>query len=41
MALNGIIHHFQTWNNCGPANLAMALSFWGWEGNQPGHSRVS
>ncbi len=20
------------WNYCGPANLAMALSFWGWEG---------
>ena len=21
-------------NNCGPANLSMALSFWGWDGNQ-------
>jgi len=21
-------------NNCGPANLSMALSYWGWEGNQ-------
>ena len=22
------------WNNCGPANLAMALSYWRWEGDQ-------
>jgi hypothetical protein len=28
--LPGIIYHqFQTWNNCGPATLAMALSFFG------------
>jgi hypothetical protein len=26
--LSGIIHEFQKWNNCGPANLAMALSYW-------------
>lgn len=32
--LNGIRHEYQKWNNCGPTNLAMALSFWGWEGNQ-------
>lgn len=32
--LQGIVHNYQTWNNCGPANLAMALSYWGWEGNQ-------
>ncbi|MEW5870477.1 MAG: C39 family peptidase [Chloroflexota bacterium] len=32
--LSGIAHMYQTWNNCGPANLAMALSFWGWKGNQ-------
>ncbi|MEA3350834.1 MAG: C39 family peptidase, partial [Chloroflexota bacterium] len=32
--LDGIIHEFQKWNNCGPANLSMALSFWGWEGDQ-------
>jgi tetratricopeptide (TPR) repeat protein len=25
--LGGIRHHFQTWNNCGPATLAMALSY--------------
>lgn len=27
-------HAFQTWNNCGPATLAMALSFYGWRGTQ-------
>ena len=33
-ALTGIQHMFQMWNNCGPANLAMALSYWGWKGDQ-------
>jgi tetratricopeptide (TPR) repeat protein len=32
--LTGIRHEYQKWNNCGPANLAMALSFWGWQGDQ-------
>ena len=32
--LSGITHTYQSWNNCGPANLAMALSFWGWQGDQ-------
>lgn len=32
--LSGIRHQYQMWNNCGPANLAMALSFWGWRGDQ-------
>lgn len=32
--LKGIIHEYQKWNNCGPATLAMALSFWGWQGDQ-------
>ena len=32
--LNGIRHEYQQFNNCGPANLSMMLSFWGWEGNQ-------
>jgi hypothetical protein len=32
--LTGFRHEYQGWNNCGPATLAMALSFWGWEGNQ-------
>jgi len=32
--LGGIKHEYQKWNNCGPDTLAMALSFWGWKGNQ-------
>ncbi|MDI6693423.1 MAG: C39 family peptidase [Anaerolineales bacterium] len=32
--LSGIVHQYQMWNNCGPANLAMALSYWGWKGDQ-------
>lgn len=32
--LNGIVHEYQGWNNCGPATLAMALTYWGWKGDQ-------
>jgi len=32
--LTGIVHEYQQFNNCGPANLAMALSYWGWQGDQ-------
>lgn len=32
--LTGIVHEYQQFNNCGPANLAMALSYWGWDGDQ-------
>jgi hypothetical protein len=32
--LTGFRHEYQGWNNCGPATLSMALSFWGWKGNQ-------
>jgi len=32
--LDGFQHEYQTWNNCGPATLGIALSFWGWEGDQ-------
>lgn len=32
--LTGIRHEYQSFNNCGPANLSMALSYWGWQGNQ-------
>ncbi len=32
--LSGVRHQYQTWNNCGPANLSMVLSFWGWQGDQ-------
>jgi len=34
VSLSGVRHEYQKMNNCGPATLAMALSFWGWEGNQ-------
>lgn len=34
VALTGIRHEYQNFNNCGPANLSMALSYWGWDGNQ-------
>ncbi len=27
--INGITHKFQDWNNCGPATMAMALSYYG------------
>ena len=32
--LTGFTHITQTWNNCGPANLAMALSYFGWSRGQ-------
>jgi len=32
--LTGVRHEYQKWNNCGPANLSMLLSFWGWQGDQ-------
>jgi tetratricopeptide (TPR) repeat protein len=30
----GFRHIQQTWNNCGPANITMALSFYGWQDTQ-------
>ncbi|MGH2628390.1 MAG: C39 family peptidase, partial [Anaerolineales bacterium] len=32
--LPGARFEYQGLNNCGPANLAMTLSYWGWEGDQ-------
>ncbi len=32
--LNGLRHHYQTWNNCSGANLTMALSYFGWDFDQ-------
>ena len=29
--LEGVVHEFQKFNNCGPANISMALSYWCWE----------
>jgi tetratricopeptide (TPR) repeat protein len=34
VSLTGIVHEYQSFNNCGPANLSMALSYWGWTGDQ-------
>lgn len=31
---------FQDWNNCGPATLALALRYWGWDGDQYAISRL-
>lgn len=32
--LTGVVHEYQQMNNCGPATLSMALSYWGWQGDQ-------
>lgn len=34
IALSGIRHEYQQFNNCAPANLSMVLSYWGWTGSQ-------
>lgn len=33
-SLTGFRFEYQDINNCGPTTLAMALSYWGWEGDQ-------
>ncbi len=32
--LSGVVHEYQSMNNCGPATLSMGLSFWDWQGTQ-------
>lgn len=32
--LYGLVWHQQTWNNCGPATLTTALSYFGWQRDQ-------
>ena len=32
--ISGIVHQQQTWNNCGPATITMALSYYGWTRDQ-------
>ena len=32
--LTGFEHEYQNPNNCGPATLAIAMRYWGWQGNQ-------
>lgn len=34
VTLTGTRYQRQTINNCGPATMAMMLSYWGWEGDQ-------
>jgi uncharacterized protein YvpB len=40
--LDGVVYvdQFNRWNYCGPANLAMALKFWGWKGSRDDIARV-
>jgi hypothetical protein len=40
--LEGVVYVDQhgRWNYCGPANLTMALNFWGWTGNRDDVARV-
>ncbi len=32
--ISGVRHQQQTWNNCGPATITMALSYYGWQQDQ-------
>ncbi len=34
------VHQHNRWNYCGPANLTMALKFWGWEGDRDDVARA-
>ncbi len=40
--LDGVVYVNQSerWNYCGPANLTMALNFWGWPGNRDDVARI-
>ncbi len=38
--LTGLKHEYQLFNNCGPASLAMDLSFWGWQGSQKDTAKI-
>ena len=40
--LDGVVYidQHERWNYCGPANLTMALKFWGWSGNRDDVARV-
>lgn len=37
--LEGVRHEYQTWNNCGPATVSMALSYYGESGTQADAAR--
>ncbi|MCU0476303.1 MAG: C39 family peptidase, partial [Anaerolineae bacterium] len=32
--MTGFVYQKQTWNNCGPSNITMALSYYGWRQDQ-------
>jgi tetratricopeptide (TPR) repeat protein len=34
------VHQHERWNYCGPANLTMALNYWGWTGNRDDVAKV-
>jgi hypothetical protein len=34
------VNQLDRWNYCAPANLTMALNFWGWKGNRDGVAKV-
>lgn len=38
--INGIYHIFQTWNNCGPATMAMTMSYFGMQVSQVDAAKV-
>jgi tetratricopeptide (TPR) repeat protein len=38
--LAGFRHEYQKFNNCGPASLAVNLSFWGWQGTQADTAKI-
>ncbi len=40
--LPGVVYvdQHERWNYCGPANITMALNFWGWKGNRDDVARV-
>ncbi len=42
VVLDGVtyVDQHNRWNYCGPANLAMALNFWGWQGTRDDVARV-
>ncbi len=42
VSLPGVIYvdQHERWNYCGPANLTMALNFWGWKGTRDDVARV-
>ena len=42
VTLDGVVYvdQHERWNYCGPANLSMALNYWGWTGNRDDIARV-